>query len=272
MRSSRQKPLRGAQINLVHPLARGLVSAWAFNEMGGLPFDLIRHQPAISVVTADWATGVGGAGFNFPNTSGNSVRIKSGSLLGGLPAWTVCIYYSTTAGAPGTLYAERGSSGNDILKLQSYSTGPMRYRYVYRNDAGTLFFKDSSAPRPAVNDGLMHMSVMQRDGAVIRGYYDGKLDMSETYAGGTDCGFTNATNQCWIGADPGDSSNYCDGNIYAVFLYSRALTPEEVSFLAAAPYCMFSRRADIGAFEYVDAGGGLKIPIAMHHYNLLRSA
>ena len=29
---------------------------------------------------------------------------------------------------------------------------------------------------------------------------------------------------------------------------------------------------DIGAFEYVDAGGGLKIPIAMHHYNLLRSA
>jgi hypothetical protein len=29
---------------------------------------------------------------------------------------------------------------------------------------------------------------------------------------------------------------------------------------------------DIGAFEYVDEGGTLSIPVAMHHYNLLRSA
>ena len=29
---------------------------------------------------------------------------------------------------------------------------------------------------------------------------------------------------------------------------------------------------DIGAFEYVEEGGGLSIPVAMHHYNLLRSA
>lgn len=58
-RSGRQKPLLGAQLDLSHPLARGLIGCWLFNENAGTScFDLsASRKPGTFIGTPTWVGG-----------------------------------------------------------------------------------------------------------------------------------------------------------------------------------------------------------------------
>lgn len=222
-------PLAPARLYLLS-LWRELVVADQMIGSKSVPF------PTFGITPAGPAGYFGGS--NYMQMSGN------GPLLGPLPAWTIVALVQTSSagvmGAGSTLYCERGSSGNDILKFiltgpGSNQTGP---GIVYRNDSGTLVNDGSVSIVPTMADGNVHSvgAVYVSSAAGFQFWTDGA--MLRTEAWGSNNAFTNPGLIRSIGVDAGAGTGYYTGNLMALWLYNSALPATQMAWLAREPFAM----------------------------------
>src|SRR5437870_4623894 len=75
------KPGRGAQLDTSHPLARGLVRAWLFNEGGGNVFDIAGRTTGTITNAPTWQSGRLGWELDFLAASDQYVNAGNPAVL-----------------------------------------------------------------------------------------------------------------------------------------------------------------------------------------------
>ncbi len=196
-----------------------------------------------------------GAGFD---GSTSKIVAKTSAILAALTNASISFWLKNTlGGGAGTAqvvpYAERGSSGNDIWKIEQIRNTGLgitvgSLAFVHRDDAGTL--DNHFIPTGVVvNDGNWHHVVFTKAGVACKFYIDRELKSSGNLSGNDT--MTNATLESWMGQDKGDSAAKYTGSIDEVGLWSKTLSPAEVT-------------------QLYNGGSGLQYPLSLPPFIILR--
>lgn len=244
------KPPVGAQLNWGHPLTRGLVAAYLYNEGAGLTInDLLLRNPGVMSNTP--SSGQGGAWQNIPGSP--AVAGTSGNFRNNFPGGPVTllnIYGQPTAlSIVGQFYArsDQGhfnpivdwgtSGGNGVVQLQfdfnNIGSGIDGAQAIPGDARFVTYGTDGQFQQQNV-----HVVFVDDPGGTV-----GPAGLS-LYFNGILVGFTALTAPIdWVDSLPspnifmGHSTN---GNIGQVLLYTRALTAGEAQMLYVDPYCIVS--------------------------------
>jgi hypothetical protein len=229
------KPPPGATIDWGHPLARGLVGCWLFNEgsgirvtniasgvsgtlqAGGVPSSVPLFQGDLGVIVD-------------PTISAQGISLSTGKTVAGAAQWSyaVDVKHHSLANAYAVIIATRATSGtNSGYVLYSNTAGGATGRleqWVYSGGWNAFV----SGTRPLEQ---WEKYAGTYDGAVHTLYRGGRFANSAaatSYTPGTALSVG-----CYT-----DGNNGINANIRYAHVWNRALTPNEVSWLAAEPYCM----------------------------------
>lgn len=222
-----------------HRLLQGARAWWKvlpWLSGGSALVDLLGNFPARLTNAPAWVGRrgrIGGHGaLSLANASNQYAVANAGPILIAGTTWTIAAAINTTqsnvAGGR-AVYAERGSSGNDILKLETTdNTTPNGTILTYRNDGGTLLQVRLGGSTNNINDGAWHYLAATRLGTAVTLYRDGGIASTSGTWSGTD-NFTNATIQAWIGADQGGTSTTAwNGQLDDIIILNRAWSAAEV--------------------------------------------
>jgi len=231
-----QKPPLGAKLNWAHPLTKGLVGCWLFNEGGGnKAYDLsgynnhgtLNAMAFPSTTLSGWNPGKDGVGLQFDGSS-DYVDCGNDPSLNITNAITIEAWVKTTQTTRGQItakvsawqFAKRESTHK--ISIYLYGITPLRW------EGGDT----------EINDGVWHHIVATYDanGGANNGnfYLDGVLDGQFTSTGNIDVNSNNLA----IGNQIFCAHNF-NGAIDEVRIYNRALNAEEIKQLYIAPYAMF---------------------------------
>ena len=260
------KPGRGIQLNRAHPLARGLVGCWLFNEgTGNKVFDLSlngNHGTLTNMDPAtDWIAGRDGSALDFDNTDDYIIISNSPTIN---PDYiTIGAWVKTSAtGVIDQIFTK------DMPALRVW-----QFRKLDTNVINFIPFNAASNGNELgttnIADGNWHFVVGTWDGVTVRVYVDGREDGNGSALTGSLR--TGQTNNAFIGRSENIDPGYWDGQIDLAFLYNRALSASEVLQLYINPYAMFDPRISPAIFGTLAAVGGLSIPIAMRYYRNRRT-
>jgi len=245
------KPLPGMPfVNRTHPLARGLVGLWLFNEgSGNKVFDLSGNGNHLTtfVGSVGWAAGKYGPALNFPGVM-NYVANSSAT-----PAITtdVTIVCSVVSDIGNNLDQGLVRVYDTFLKIGNYPS----LRWYPDVDGGS----PSDVP-VVVTAGVTYQIAVTHSGIVSNLYKDGTLiDTSSSVA-------LDVTSDVGIliGAYNDIGIWDLDGRINYVYIYNRALSASEIALLKREPFC-FMQGAPVPMYaeEAPPAGGGQVIMIQM---------
>lgn len=236
-------------INWNHPLTKGLVTASVFFEKGSTTTLDVAGRLAETINGATWNKSLPGTVLSFRGVvTTDYVTVKSGAILSGLKNLTIFAKINPnqlpSAGVTGswTIYGERASSGNDILKLELGNAGVGgssvgALRLVYRDDAGTLNRFGTGTTVPSIN--VWHDVALVKLGTTVNFYIDGVFISTNTLTASDT--FTNANIQSRIAGDVADSLGNFPGLISEVLLWTRGLNSQEIKDLYSNPWLMYSQ-------------------------------
>jgi hypothetical protein len=238
------KPIRGLQINRSHPLAKGLIAAWVFNEAGGNKTrDFVRPGRTASVMgTLEWKPGNRGAAL-FRDATGEYVECSGFPFIS--PPLTIVSWANrdNSGGNVGNLGAiaarGSGSANNTNYDFGVKQSGSSRYPYLYWKDASTSYGGlCSSNYASEVNNKWFQLV------GIIKANYDGEIYLNGRSIW-TDTGNSAPTdgsqNLKMFRSELTDSSYYFPGYIDHVFIWNRELSAAEIAWLYREPFAMFER-------------------------------
>jgi hypothetical protein len=246
MNAARQlKPFRGARVNRTHPLARGLVGCWIFNEgTGNMVYDLSgygNHGTLTNMDPAtDWVGGKHGWALDLDG-SNDAISIQGSvayiSLIDRTSTIEIWMKLATTS--QDSVIA--GQFSGDTIYKNSYGTG---FRY---DNGDVVLMSESDNNKSALTVALTDTSAWHHLAGIVRTtqgklYLDGELVDSGDLNGGYVYPFN-------IGAGLylGNLLNY-SGFMGLVRVWHSALSAEEVAWLYREPYCMFEEPAPRSIF------------------------
>jgi len=244
------KPARGIQLNRTHPLAKGLVGAWIFNERtGNMAFDLSGHGNDGTINGADWVPG----GLDFVASSSDYVNLGTRQYVGTAKSFTVAskVRLDSFPGSPwsypGILRTKAGQTQNWVL-LFSEDVGYSDVSFGSENNFSRLRSGDIGITLGVEYDVTV---VYNGNGALTASNYNLFIDgVNKTLSSASP--FASDSSNSAIGVE---GTNYWDGKIFYVYIYDRALQPSEVTSLSRDPYQMFQCGIDPGLFYHVTASG-----------------
>ena len=246
------------QINWAHPLAKGLVGCWLFNEgSGNRVYDLCRSSDGLfaNISTGGFVSSERGPAVSL-NSSGSSERIGCGvsSALDVNNRITMMAYVNFRVLAN---YQYFFSKGMDVqYQLDTGGTTGSCCRIVIFNSAGSAVVNIEGPAGTLVTNKWLQV-IGTYDGTNANIYVNGVLAKQGAVA---DFVFKATTNPLELGNSYGNNNGvnclYLMGG-----LWNRALTPQEVSQLYQSPYAMFERRPVW--MNYTAPAVGLSIPVAM---------
>jgi len=222
------RPIRGTQLNLTHPLSRGLVGCW-FADGSNSAFDYSRNGNNGTFAGDTYCvSGKFGYAWSFDG-NGDYISIKN-PVLDSI-AMTVCAWVKKTAYLQ---YQTIAADWRDINTHRKWILG-------YENPENTITFY--------VGDGI-NADSQEISGFTantwhfVCGVFDGNSDLLKIYLDNNSQQKTTTinnigstqTNYSFIGRY---SSYYFNGQIDGVRIYNRALTPEEIRQLYIDSFCMF---------------------------------
>jgi len=254
----------GVLLNPYHPLARGLVGCWLFNEGGGnIVYDLSGHgnHGTLGGGTASycpaWTVGEFGSALSFDGDDDYIEMFNTDTLLENKTAGTILVWVKN----PGLNSNHRGIAGWRsmhefyILHLENSDNLEMRIR----TEDGYWDLNYSFAGYYSA----LTQIVFVRDGNIAKVYFNGDEVASRSDISGD-----------WI--NPGNfkvaHSGYphFDGKIEFVCFWERGLSPEEILQSYTDPFCMFYHLLEAELLYAAAPSTGI-VPQAMHHYRMLRA-
>lgn len=239
------KPYRGAQLNLAHPLARGLVGCWLFNEgTGDKAFDLSLNGNDGALTNmdpaTDWVGGKDGWALDFDGVD-DYILVPDREVLANTLGLTVEMWFN-----PDILLSVDGNVYRALEKGDTYfflqgngsTIGTGGQNFLVKR-AGTGYFAEIGQPLDA--NRWYHL-VGTFDGNDIRVYLDAVLKDTTNVGGAID----DDNLDLRIGSD--DSGKYFDGKVSITRIWNRALTASEILQLHINPYQMFDDAISPGIF------------------------
>ncbi len=240
-----QKPYRGTQLNRTHPMSRGLVGAFPFNENGGERIynmsqvggaSWMSAQPAaLFYGGASWGVGVRGSAAQLVKASEEYISIPP--IVLGARTGSFFILFSPDSFPTTNTY--------DCLLSRDYGEASLYLHtdigdqfFIYGQGCGTqISFQD-----PALTIGDWHFAGITCDDTTVRLYLDGV----EVVNGGTTADWDGEDQHyligCW-GQEAVDGwvevQDHFNGMIGLVLFYNRCLSVEEIIMLGNDPYVMF---------------------------------
>jgi hypothetical protein len=227
-----QKPGLGSEIDWGHPLARGLVGCWLFNEGAGSVVQDIagrNHGKLINfkgTATSGWTPSACGTALAFDGSNNCCVEIPHSPILNVSNGLTVIALAQPISDL----------SYRDIVSKEDsdYSCG-----WEMVNNSGSLRCvirgPDLDRQYPAFPVGTWCQTTMMYDMAKLSQGLNGKLS-----AVGTGVSSPNSTGPLCVGKRTGGGYNnsFFMGLISFVSIYNRALSPDEVRWFYQEPYAM----------------------------------
>ena len=218
-----QKPPLGTSLNFAHPLARGLVGYWIFNENGGDRVADLSGNGNTAVLTnmnpaTDWVPGKDGPALDF---DGNDATLTLTKQIKFDDNYSI-VWWVNYDVVTQTRYI--GTTGlHNSLVLATATT-----MWIRTNDGGYLVFNVDSH-----SAGQWYQNVVTRDGSGNwRWYINGKESSS---------GPTNDPDYLLIDSiGRASTGNLLDGKILSVSIYERTLSSEDTVELYTNPYSMFA--------------------------------
>jgi len=227
------KPPRGTLLNKEHPLARGLVGAWLFNEGTGQKVNdsSINHKQGYlyTMTDSDWGSGIDGHILNFDGTS-DYVWVEDGDKQ---EVYDVRQFTFVTKVrlASITGYRRFATTSTAAANRTSFLMNGANLTYQLHNAGHT------NVSNISLSIGVWYHLVLTFDDLIdkIRFYIDGILDDNEyTDTTSIDLGDKDFV----IGADDA-KSQFMSGDMSYFMFYDRALTATEIKSLYLNSYEMF---------------------------------
>jgi len=234
----RTKPLPGSGLLHGHPLARGLVGCWLFNEGSGTRANDIAHgnHGLLGNGTAAAVPRWQGQGIWFDGmTSYIQVPYTSGLRPPQISVVASFVWNGDTASNHDVCFhLWNGLDGPSYI-----SYGMAAYRTAGPASSMGIGVTGGIAEIPVTTptaEALTHWA-MTADGTRFRGYINQQLQFDVAAAGPV---YHPTSDPLRIGCLRPDTPNFHPfaGSIYLVQIWSRALLPSEVQWLHAEPYCM----------------------------------
>jgi hypothetical protein len=233
------KPPLGAKINWAHPLAKGIVGCWLFNEgMGDKVYDLSGNgntgtltgfsHPA--TVTSGWNPGKFGKMINFDGTS-NKIVFNNITLIND---FTFNIFYYLPLSWATTYPMILTVEAVNTFSIIPGHVGFLRRTHVQLYSGGWYHTQGVAVPTPGP-----HMISVTAKCAGMNGlklYEDGNF-ISQTTMPNT---FT-LTSALRLGMNVAETSNIkYNGGISHVILYNIALSSSSIQQLYTSPFCFIN--------------------------------
>jgi hypothetical protein len=243
MFSKTQKPPLGQQINWSHPLSKGLVGCWLMNEgSGNKIYDSVSKKQNVTWEDNPTWSAKGGLVFDGSN---DAIQLSTPLQILSTSASTIMFYTLDWVQTDYTI----------ILDINDYLGGHVLTVGLYLPTYGVTFTRGATdltstyrgvVPKyslwTAVYDPLYSARwILFLNGPMLP-VSDGLGYLQKTGTGELAMGF--------------------------FYMWNRALAAKEISQLYQSPYAMFERRPVW--MDYVQAASGLSIPVAMHHYKMMR--
>ena len=227
-----QKPFRGVQLNRTHPLAKGLVGCWLFNEATGeTAFDLSGHGNNGTLENdVAWGGSKFGGSLKFDGVD-DYVDCGNDSSLDVTTAFTVSVWVK-----PNTGYGSLNNPGVISKRVESWggiwvssSTGKLWGR-IYQSDS-VIVNLPQNVVLP-INQWSFIVLVANPSDNYVRQYINA-IEIGSVYYNGT---IRTGSDNLLIGEQ---TSEFFNGSIDSVRIYNRALSAEEVAWSYREPYAMF---------------------------------
>jgi len=234
------KPIRALQINLSHPLARGLAGCWLLNEATG---EIVtdssprRNNGTFNYSSAApmWKPGKYGSCLEF----GSERCIDCGT---GKFGWdltneiSVVALVNQNASQVNTIFARSGYVRP--CRLSAYNSGRFKW-WVYTDGTDCAIY--STSFNAIDGSEFIHVAGTWRPGDG-RLYVNSVQEAGESSSSGS-LSLVNDSQPVGIGGmyEAGNYYYCWNGRIEYVFVYNRALSAEEIRWLYREPFAMFAR-------------------------------
>jgi len=237
------KPTRGLRLNKNHPLARGLIGCWLFNEgSGNKVFDLSGNgRSGILVGAYAWGAGKFGSGVDLDGSSAyGKVTNSSAFEFGSGDSWSVLAWVN--ADTFGTMRniarLDEGGTDRDLWLFRYNDSNQLQI--TFGDSAGTLHTSTSTT---TITTAGWHQVVCVVNGGQdkVYLYIDGIEEANDT---DTSSSWSTTPDPLGIGAyigtnGTGTPKEFFSGLIGHIMLYNRALSASEISQLYRKPFCTF---------------------------------
>lgn len=249
------KPFRGIQLNKTHPLSRGLVGCWLFNEgTGNKVFDLSgKWNPGTLQGDTVFQPGRFGHCLYFDKTD-DYVDCGAGSTLKDLGPLTYSVWinpYSEGEYNHGFIFAKKTSGGGSITNQKSFYIGHTKL-LIFHVDYTTTNLERITSDNTLGFNNWYHAAVT----------WDGSKSASNVhiYINGVEASYKTTTDAVGnVGSDAsynqliGDYSGSLgcfEGLIDLPMIFNRALKVEEIQQLYREPFRMFESAANLALLSY----------------------
>ena len=266
IQSRTTKPPPRAMINPLHPLSRGLVGYWLFNEgAGSRANDISGHGNHGTLKNMSPNTGWGGSkfggGLQFDGVDDYVIKTSMSPDFDEKSEISVSVWFK-----PNSL--DTGGASKYLISLPEVSSGWNGIDIIQQNaiigfDLATHSDDSLGMISTTLTDTDWHHITLTYDGITLKAYLDGASVGNDPVTLGT--GLKHASKQLNVGRF-GSFGSHCAGAIDNVRIYNRALTALEIKTLYHNPFCNLLHVP----IHYVPAAAGLPIPVAMYNYRRRR--
>jgi len=247
------KPTRGAVLDRSHPLARGIVGYWLFNEgAGGKVYDLSGNSNYGTLYgDTAWAAGKFGSCLSF-DRSGDYIDSGTGIDMAGWTGLTILAWLNYN-----------GSSGNEHTIVSNWASGANKAQVLLRIEPSdhsieAYALEDSDSQ---IGGSFLDVSITPNTWKHVVMTWDttngiqmhiDTIKSSTTYASSAPMD-SDSSGNLQIGVSPHATGDYFGGLIDHVIIFNRALSASEIAWLYREPFAMISIPAP--PLVVISAGG-----------------
>lgn len=256
------KPTRGISLNRTHPLSKGLVGCWVYNENTGIEISDSSRNCENGVMNNEitWA----GNGLIFDGIDDR--YIVASTALSISDAVSIFFVFKDTSFS--SFYSNIVSKGwvlspvvNYAIQIYNVSPRTLMFYYSTAGEYYNYYLTSAITTNQYYSIGLTHTYTVA---ASTMFYIDG-ISRPGTWDGDGGGSATTVAESLIVGDDLWDE--LFDGELVCMYIYNRYLSAEEMKQLHIDPYQIFYNRTTRGIlYSPVTAS---KIPLYMHHYKML---
>lgn len=246
-----QKPPLGVQVDWSNPITKGLVGCWLFNEAGGdKVYDLsgnnntgtLTNMAFPSTTSSGWNPGKDGSAIAFDKSNDyidtntdELFQLTDGTIITSVFANS---YPAADADQLRAIVTKDQSGWHDdlIFSLGSDEVVDLTHLSVtIQKASNTTRYTATDTVTFPLNTPQMVATTWGK--STLKLYREGKLAASNAFTGGV----VSSGRNVLFGQMQGVAGRFWDGWISYVYIFNRALSPQEIQQLYIEPYGMFKK-------------------------------